>query len=139
MEHRGQAWAMYGYAECFRETGDATFLDASRRLAKYCLRRLPADHVPYWDYDSPLTPDDMRDSSAACVLSSGMLILSSLEAEKSQAERWRSEAVTILESLWRNYSSHGTTEPSILMHGTRSKPHGYLDHDLINGDYLSKR
>lgn len=126
---------MYGYAECFRETGDATFLDASRRLAEYCLRRLPTDHVPYWDYDNPLIPNGVRDSFAASVLASGMLILASLEVNAAKADHWRSEAVTILESLWRNYASRGTSEPSILTHGTRSKPHGYMDHGLIYGDY----
>jgi unsaturated chondroitin disaccharide hydrolase len=45
------------------------------------------------------------------------------------------EAVTILESLWRNYGSYGTNEPCILLHGTRSKPHDSMDHGLIYGDY----
>ena len=37
--------------------------------------------------------------------------------------------------LWHNYSSRGTSEPSILKHATRSKPHGLMDHGLIYGDY----
>jgi unsaturated chondroitin disaccharide hydrolase len=132
---RGQAWAVYGYGECFRNTGDATFLNASRHLAEYCLRRLPADHVPYWDYDSPLIPDDIRDSSAAAILASGLLGLSTLDPDADKAARWRSVAVRILESLWQNYSSRGAQEPSILLHGTRSKPHNLMDHGLIYGDY----
>jgi unsaturated chondroitin disaccharide hydrolase len=132
---RGQSWAMYGFAECYRETGDAAFLDAARHLAEYCLRRLPPDRVPYWDYDSPLIPNDVRDSSAASILASGMLNLARLDPDAAKAERWRVEAVTILESLWRNYGSCGTNEPCILLHGTRSKPHGSLDHGSIYGDY----
>ncbi|MCI0475727.1 MAG: glycoside hydrolase family 88 protein, partial [Anaerolineales bacterium] len=58
---RGQAWAVYGFAETYRNTGDAVFLDAARNCAEYALRRAPADHVPFWDYDSPLIPDDVRD------------------------------------------------------------------------------
>ena len=130
---RGQAWAVYGFAETYRNTGDAAFLDALRNLAEYCLRRTPADHVPYWDYDSPLIPNDVRDSSAAAILASGMLILA--EQDHANAERWRGEAVTILESLWQNYTSRGTSEPSILIHATRSKPHGAMDSGLIYGDY----
>jgi hypothetical protein len=34
-----------------------------------------------------------------------------------------------------NYSGRCTAEPSILVHGTRSKPHGLMDHGLIYGDY----
>jgi unsaturated chondroitin disaccharide hydrolase len=132
---RGQAWALYGFAETYRNTNDAAFLDASRHFADYSLRRSPTDHVPYWDYDSPLIPQDVHDSSAGSALASGLLLLSSLEADAAGAERWRREATTILESLWQNYSSRGTSEPSILIHGTRSKPHGYMDSGLIYGDY----
>jgi unsaturated chondroitin disaccharide hydrolase len=132
---RGQAWAVYGFAECYRETNDATFLDAARNLVSYCLRRLPADHVPYWDYDSPLIPNDVRDSSAASILASALLNLAQLDPDLVQAGRWRDQALAILESLWRDYSSRGSNEPCILLHGTRSKPHGSMDHGLIYGDY----
>jgi unsaturated chondroitin disaccharide hydrolase len=132
---RGQSWAMYGYVECWRETGDVTFLEAARNLAEYCLRRLPADRVPYWDYDSPLIPHDARDSSAAAILASGLLNLAAREPDIANAGRWRNHALAILASLWQNYSSRGTAEPSILLHGTRSKPHGSMDHGLIYGDY----
>jgi unsaturated chondroitin disaccharide hydrolase len=132
---RGQAWAVYGYAECYRETKDAAFLEAARKLANYCLRRLPADHVPYWDYDSPLIPHDVRDSSAASILASGLLNLAALEPDAAQSDHWRSQARAMLESLWDNYSSRNTAEPCILLHATRSKPHGFMDHGLIYGDY----
>ncbi|MEW5718057.1 MAG: glycoside hydrolase family 88 protein [Chloroflexota bacterium] len=132
---RGQAWAVCGFAACYRETGDATFLDAARNLAKYCLRRLPPDRVPYWDYDSPLIPNDVRDSSAAAILAAGLLLLAKLESDPRQANCWRAEALAMLESLWGTCSSRGTNEPCILLHGTRSKPEGLQDHGLIYGDY----
>ncbi len=132
---RGQAWAVYGFAECYRNTLDEAFLDASRYFAEYCLRRLPLDRVPYWDYDSPLIPNDVRDSSAGAIFASGMLLLASLEKEASRAECWRKEALAMLKSLWHNYSSCGTNEPSILIHGTRNKPAGSMDTGLIYGDY----
>lgn len=132
---RGQAWAVYGYAETFRETGDTQFLETSRQLAEYMLAHQPADRIPYWDYASPLIPNDVRDSSAASILSSGLLILAKQETDPASAKRWRSEAVEILGSLWANYSSRGCAEESILIHGTRSKPHNSQDHGLIYGDY----
>jgi unsaturated chondroitin disaccharide hydrolase len=132
---RGQAWAAYGFAECYRETGNSTYLEAARRLADYCLLHLPEDRVPYWDYASPLMPDDVRDSSAAAILASGLLSLSRLDPEPAQAECWHREALAILESLWRAYSSRDTQEPCLLLHATASKPAGYMDHGLIYGDY----
>ena len=132
---RGQAWAVYGYAETFRETGDVQFLETSRLLAEYMLAHQPADRIPYWDYASPLIPNDVRDSSAASILSSGLLILAGLETDPAKAERWTAEAKNMLSALWENYTSRGCTEESILIHGTRSKPHNYMDHGLIYGDY----
>ncbi|MBI5303851.1 MAG: glycoside hydrolase family 88 protein [Chloroflexi bacterium] len=132
---RGQAWVVYGFVECYRETGDARFRDAARHLAAYCLRRLPSDRVPYWDYDSPLIPNDVRDSSAGAILASALLNLATLEPDPAHADCWRAEALAMLESLWNNYSSRGTREPCILLHGTRSKPEDSMDHGLIYGDY----
>ncbi|MBI5030886.1 MAG: glycoside hydrolase family 88 protein [Chloroflexi bacterium] len=130
---RGQAWAVYGFAKCYRETGNATFLDAAHHLAEYCLHRLPPDRVPYWDYDSPFIPDDVRDSSAASILASASLLLATLDT--ANADCWHTEAMAMLESLWNSYGSRGTNEPCILLHGTRSKPEDSMDHGLIYGDY----
>ena len=132
---RGQAWAIYGYAECYRETGNILFLDTANKLAEYFWRRLPADLVPFWDFDSPLIPNDVRDSSAASIFASGILLLATLEPNATDADRWRARAIAILESLWKNYSSRGVNELCLLLHGTRSKPEDSMDHGLIYGDY----
>jgi unsaturated chondroitin disaccharide hydrolase len=132
---RGQSWAVYGFGDCYRATGDPIFRETARNLAEYALKNLPADRVPYWDYRSPEIPNDVRDSSAASILSSALLNLADLETNSANASIWRSRAQAILKSLWENYSSRGTSEPSILIHGTRSKPHSLMDHGLIYGDY----
>ncbi len=132
---RGQAWVIYGFGKCFAKTWNPAYLDAARHLATYALRRLPADLVPYWDYDSPLIPDDVRDSSAASIIASGLLNLAQVETDAARADRWRAQAIAMLQSLWDRYSSRGTIEPCILLHGTRSKPEGSMDHGLIYGDY----
>jgi len=132
---RGHAWAVYGFAESFRNTGDATFLDAARNLAAYAGRRQPADFVPFWDYDSPLIPNDVRDSSAGSILAAALLKLAAYETDLTQATRWREAALPIIRSLWESYSNRGTSFPSILIHATRSKPAGHMDSGLIYGDY----
>jgi unsaturated chondroitin disaccharide hydrolase len=132
---RGQSWAVYGFGDCYRASKDITFLETARSLAQYGLERLPADLVPYWDYDSPKIPDDVRDSSAAAILASGLVNLASLERDEVLSKRWKTEAGRILESLWQNYSSRDTDERGILLHSTRSVPHNMMDHGLIYGDY----
>lgn len=132
---RGQAWALYGFADAYRRTGDEAFHAVSRRLTEYALRQAPQDSVPYWDYDSPDIPHTFRDSSAAAVLASGLLELAECESEPEQSARWRQTAEEIIVSLWEHYSSRGTGVPAILLHGTRSVPHGKADQALIYGDY----
>jgi len=132
---RGQSWAIYGFGNCFRHSGEDSFLQTAGCLAEYALRRLPQDQVSYWDYDSPLIPNDVRDSSAAAILAAGLLNLAELETDHASAKIWRQGAIRILSSLWMKYTSQGTTEPCIVLHGTRSKPHGLTDHGLIYGDY----
>jgi unsaturated chondroitin disaccharide hydrolase len=132
---RGQAWAVYGFGDCYKATGEDVFLETTRNLANYALNHLPDDSVPFWDYDSPEIPDDVRDSSAASILASGLLNLAMLETDPEKANQWRTQATVILKSLWENYTSRKSAEPSILIHGTRSKPHNLMDHGLVYGDH----
>ena len=58
---RGQAWAVYGFTMVYRETGDSRFLDTARRVADYYIDHLPADHVPYWDFEASGIPNEPRE------------------------------------------------------------------------------
>ena len=55
---RGQAWGLYSYTMCYRETGDKVYLQQAEGIAGFILHhpRLPADKVPYWDFDAPGIP-----------------------------------------------------------------------------------
>jgi unsaturated chondroitin disaccharide hydrolase len=122
---RGQAWGVYGFAECYRATGDPVFLNTSRRMMVYLWPRLPADLIPFCEFDS-----SVRDSSAASVLASGLLSLASLENDPTLASIWQNRAISILESLWETYTSRDTGEANLLLLDTR-----LTDEDLIYGDY----
>jgi len=78
---RGQAWGLYGYTICYRETGDKKYLDAAKKIAAYIKTNLPEDLVPYWDYNDPAIPNAYRDASAAAITSSALFMLSSLTKE----------------------------------------------------------
>lgn len=75
---RGQAWGLYGYVVCFRETGDARYLEAAKKIAAYIQENLPEDLVPYWDYNDPAKPNTYRDASAAAVTASALYMLGEL-------------------------------------------------------------
>ena len=74
---RGQAWTIHGFTMVYRETGDVRFLNTARRAADWYLSHLPADQIPYWDFNAPGIPDAPRDTSAAAIAASGLLKLRS--------------------------------------------------------------
>lgn len=80
---RGQAWGLYGYAMCYRETGDTKYLDAAKKIASFILKNLPEDLVPYWDYNDPKIPNTYRDASAAAITASAFYMLSELTKDNS--------------------------------------------------------
>ncbi len=85
---RGQAWALYGYTMMFRETKNAIYLEQAVKIGNFILNhpRLPADKVPYWDFDAPGIPAAPRDASAGAIMSSAFLELSGMtKGEQSAA------------------------------------------------------
>ena len=132
---RGHAWGQYGFATAYLYTGLDSFLEASKKTAKYAKEYLPEDLIPYWDYNSPDIPDTYRDSSATSVYACGLLELARAEDKSKQTTQWQTLAKQMVTSLWENYSTRGTDMPAILKEGSRSVPHGYMDNALIYGDY----
>ncbi|HET8829915.1 MAG TPA: glycoside hydrolase family 88 protein, partial [Pelobium sp.] len=94
---RGQAWGLYGYTMCFRETGDSTYLDQANHIANFIINnpKIPKDLVPYWDYDDPKIPNAPRDASAAAITSSALFEL----ARMTDNEEYHRTAKKILSSL----------------------------------------
>ena len=78
---RGQAWGLYGFTMMARETGRADYLDQARQIAAYLMHHpaMPADKVPYWDFNAPDIPDAVRDASAAAIMASALIELSRLD------------------------------------------------------------
>ena len=133
---RGEAWAVHGFTTALRYTGDAAFLAQARVAADYFLSRLPADRVPYWDFDLPSTAGQPRDSSAAAIAASGLVELSTLDTDPARAQRYRDGARDILASLSTPaYLAQGTTNQAVLLHGTQHKPNNNFDTGIMFGDY----
>ena len=136
---RGQAWALYGYTMCYRETGDAEYLRQAEKIAGFILNHpeLPEDKVPYWDFDDPGIPDTYRDASAAAIICSALIELSQL-SEKQQGERYLKVAETLIESLSSSgyRAEKGTNGNFLLKHCVGSKPeNSEVDVPLTYADY----
>ena len=95
---RGQSWGLYGYVMSYRKTQDTAFLHQAENIANYLLNhpRLPADMVPYWDYDAPNIPNEQKDASAGAIMCSALFELSKYS---SQGETYKNKAIQILQSL----------------------------------------
>lgn len=132
---RGQAWAVYGFALSYRYTKDERFLQVARNTAKVFLDNLPADYVPYWDFDFTDENPDIRDTSAAAIAACGLLELMNYVPE-DEAAHYRDMTVKMLESLYRNYSAN-TIEGAngVLREGVYHRNDG-ANECVIWGDYF---
>ncbi len=137
---RGQAWAIYGFTQGYAATGRADFLSTAERTADWYLAHLPADDVPYWDFNDPAIPSAPRDTSAAAVAASGLLTLSKLIAvsDPTNSARYRTAAGQILASLSTPayLNSPAGIGDGVLLHGASNVPAGISDNSLNYGDYF---
>jgi len=131
---RGQAWALYGYTLCYRETKNAVYLDQAEKIADFILGELPEDLVPYWDYNDPGIPEVPRDASAAAITASALFELSSYS---KNAIGYNRAARKMLRSLSKKYTSEpGTNKGFILDHSTGHKPkNSEVDVPINYSDY----
>lgn len=119
---RGQAWALYGYTMCFRETKKQTYLAQADGIANFILssKITPEDGIPYWDYNDPKIPNVSRDASAASITASALYELAKYSKNGKQ---YKAAADKILLSLSTKYiSKPGDNYGFILEHSTGHLP-----------------
>jgi hypothetical protein len=136
---RGQAWGLYGYTVAYRETKDHKYLDQANHIAGFLLHHpnLPADKIPYWDFNAPNIPNALRDASAAAIMASALLELSQY-AEGKQKQEYFTTAETILRKLSseKYKAKPGTNGGFILQHSVGHLPNkSEVDVPLTYGDY----
>jgi rhamnogalacturonyl hydrolase YesR len=133
---RGQAWALYGYTMCYRFTKDIRYLNQAQKVCNFIFgnKNLPADLVPYWDYDVPDKAKQPRDVSSAACAASALYELDIYLPGKN----YRQTADKIMRSLTSPayMAKVGTNGNFILMHSVGSIPHhAEVDVPLNYADY----
>ncbi|MFB9278489.1 glycoside hydrolase family 88 protein [Cohnella cellulosilytica] len=131
---RGNSWALHGFANTYRYTGDVRFLNEAKRVAHYFVSALPDDSVPYWDFRLESLEGMSRDSSAAAIAASGLLEIAAA-VPAGEKRMYLSAAKRILKSLTENYATWDRPDhEAILLHATGSGTDN-IDVSLIYGDY----
>jgi len=140
---RGLAWSLYGYSKVYALTDNEEFLAVAERNADYWLNHLPADNVPYWDFDAdlsrPLPWGPQKDSSAGAIAASGLWDLAAQTKSTDRAETYRATALAMLNALVDSEYLADTTPgwEGILKHGVyHTKKNLGVDESVMWGDYF---
>ena len=129
---RGQAWAVNGFAQAYLMTGNKEYLNTAVRCCDVFLQKTDTDLVPRWDMVFQNNSNEPKDSSAAGILSCGMMDL-----WEATGNRWYKDAANqMFEVLYENYSSKDEAEEEgLILHATGNKPGNVaIDCSLIYGD-----
>ena len=131
---RGQAWGLYGYSMMYNKTGMNVFLVQAQHIADYILSNLPADYIPYWDYNDPDIPNAARDASSASVTASALIQL----YRSCDNINYLRAAEKILWNLSSNTYMNASNENQnmLLKHSTGNLPaNSQVDVPIIYADY----
>lgn len=136
---RGQGWGLYGFTMMYRETKDQKYLAQAKKIAQFILSHpnLPADKVPYWDFNSPGIPNAFRDASAGAIYASALLELAGY-VDATLAAKYVTAAETILKALSSDKytAKYGGNGGFVLEHSVAHLPKGaMIDVPLTYADY----
>ena len=136
---RGQGWGLYGYTMMYRFTKDNRYLAQAKHIANFILNHpnLPADKIPYWDFDAPDIPQAVRDASAGALIASALLELGQY-VDKKEQKYYVKNASEMLKSLSSTAyrPAKGSTGGFLLLHSTGALPlKSEIDVPIIYADY----
>lgn len=136
---RGQVWGLYGFTMMYRMTGKKEFLEQAKKVAGFILNHptLPADKVPYWDFDAPGIPDALRDASSGAIMASALLELGQYTKGKERKQYIETGKQLIVNLSSPAYKAKaGENGGFLLLHSVGSLPQkSEVDVPLTYADY----
>lgn len=133
---RGQAWAIYGFTMAYRFTQEERFLQTAVKAAEAYLTRLPADGIPFWDFEAGEQLEGQpKDASASAIVASALLELQGY-LPASEAKKYRTEAEKTIRILSAAPYRAGEQCSAFLLHSTGHMPNGKeVDASISYADY----
>jgi unsaturated chondroitin disaccharide hydrolase len=134
---RGQGWAMYGFGNAYRYTGDRRFLDTAAAVCDFYIDRTGDRLVPPNDWEEP-DPAVPYESSAAAIAADALWQLACLVQDEVRARSYAEYALRILMRLAQDefLAADDANWEGILKHGIyhEGKQLG-VDESVMWGDY----
>ena len=124
----------------YRETKNPVYLKQATHIAHFILNHpnLPADKIPYWDFDAADILNAPRDASAAAVMASSLIELSQYVNDKNLSNEYLATACQQIKVLTSDeyLAQPGTNGGFILKHSVGNYPrNSEVDVPLTYTDY----
>lgn len=137
---RGQAWALYGFANMYHYTSKEAYLETAQKLAVYFWEHLDDNlYLPRWDFVFKNNKEEPLDASAASIAASGMLLLSKMleqNNQKDQSGLWKEKSKKIIEALLKHCFYKNIEEYGLIENVTVDKPRNSgVNESSMYGDY----
>ncbi len=130
---RGQGWALYGFFLSYKHTGKPRYLEASKKVADYFIKNIPASGLIPVDFKQPKTPA-YEDSTAAAIASCGLIELSKI-SKGAEKEKYLNAAVIMLKALTDKRVDFSLKQDNLLNYCTASYHADTHHFAIIYGDY----
>lgn len=127
---RGQAWAIYGFAQSYMYTKKQEYLDAAKRVAHYFIANIDEELVPYVDFR--VRRAGYVDTTAGVTAASGLIDLVKF-VDEGEKDLYRNAAIGLLKGA-EQHCRFDLAEQSILQDGVGS--FGDEPMPIIYGDYF---
>ncbi|MGX7417366.1 glycoside hydrolase family 88 protein [Carnobacterium gallinarum] len=133
---RGQAWAIYGFALCYKYTKDERYLAVAQKIANYFIAHVSqTDYVPIVDFKAPIGTTKLDTSAGTCA-ACGLLEIAEYVNE-SDAVLYRQVAEKILRNTEEKHGNWNLEEDGMIENGSHSYHQVAETHiPLVYGDYF---